>query len=68
LTVSYRPDGVELTIIDDGAGPSGDHGTGGYGLAGMRERVAIYGGQLESGARPEGGYVLHVRLPLVSGP
>jgi signal transduction histidine kinase len=62
VTVSYAPGAVDLAIVDDGHGP-GVNG-GGYGLAGMRERVAIYGGSLESGATPGGGYALRVRLPL----
>ena len=64
VTISYGPDAVALSIADDGAGVAGGNGAKGYGLAGMRERVAVYGGELESGARPEGGYALRVRLPL----
>jgi signal transduction histidine kinase len=63
LTVSYGSEAVDLAIVDDGPGAGTGNGTG-YGLAGMRERVAIYGGRLESGPRPEGGYALRVRLPL----
>jgi signal transduction histidine kinase len=63
VTVTYGADAVDLSIVDDGPGDSAGAG-GGYGLAGMRERVAIYGGQLETGARPGGGYALRVRLPL----
>ena len=66
VNVTYRSDAVDLAIVDDGAGGDGAHGNGGYGLAGMRERVAIYGGELEAGARAEGGYALRVRLPLHS--
>jgi signal transduction histidine kinase len=32
----------------------------------MRERVAVYGGELDSGPRPDGGYRLHVRLPVAA--
>ena len=63
VTITYAGDAVDLAIVDDGPGVPSANG-GGYGLAGMRERVAIYGGRLESGARPEGGYALRVRLPL----
>jgi signal transduction histidine kinase len=63
VTISYARDAVDLAVIDDGPGAPSINGSG-YGLAGMRERVAIYGGHLESGARPEGGYALRVRLPL----
>ena len=62
VTIRYRTDEVELEITDDGAG-TGKGGGAGQGLMGMRERVAIYGGFLESG-RQNGGYLVRARLPL----
>jgi signal transduction histidine kinase len=59
----YRPDELELEVLDNGAG-NGSGGGSGHGLAGIRERVGIYGGKLDAGARPEGGYALRARLPL----
>jgi signal transduction histidine kinase len=65
VVVRYTPDRLELVVSDDGQGFSDESSDGGgHGLVGMRERVAVYGGELESGARPEGGYTLHARLPL----
>ncbi len=65
VVVRYRPDAIELVVSDDGRGVTdGSSDGGGHGLVGMRERVAVYGGELESGAMPEGGYRLHARLPL----
>jgi signal transduction histidine kinase len=37
---------------------------GGHGIVGMRERVGLYGGRLQNGPLPDGGYVVDVRLPL----
>jgi signal transduction histidine kinase len=65
VVLRYSPGELELEIVDDGAG-SGNGGGSGHGLAGIRERVAVYGGELESGRRPEGGYALRARLPLGS--
>jgi signal transduction histidine kinase len=65
VILRYSPDDLELEILDDGGG-NGHGGGSGQGLHGIRERVAVYGGQLESGARPEGGYALRARLPLGS--
>ena len=62
VTIRYRNNEVELEITDDGAG-TGTGGGSGQGLIGMRERVAIYGGVLESG-RQDGGYLVRARLPL----
>jgi signal transduction histidine kinase len=63
VLVRYENGHVELTVSDDGSGDGGGE-SGGHGLVGMRERVSVYGGQLEAGRRPEGGYRLRARLPL----
>jgi signal transduction histidine kinase len=63
VVLRYLADDLELEISDDGSG-TGDASGSGYGLVGMRERVEVYGGELEAGRRPGGGYALRVRLPL----
>ena len=62
VVVRYGPDELELEISDDGRSSGKGDGTG-HGLVGMRERVAVVGGVLESGARPGGGFVVRARLP-----
>jgi signal transduction histidine kinase len=65
VLVRYGDGEVELVVSDDGSGtPDGEVESGGHGLVGMRERVAVYGGDLEAGPRPNGGYALRARLPL----
>jgi signal transduction histidine kinase len=62
VTVRYAPQALDLEISDDGrATPTNGDG---HGLLGMRERVALYGGDLEAGPRAAGGYVVHARFPL----
>jgi signal transduction histidine kinase len=63
LVLRYRERDVELEVTDDGAGTENGH-RGGHGLIGMRERVAVFGGTLEAGLRPEGGFRVLARLPL----
>ncbi|MEV6974415.1 sensor histidine kinase [Kitasatospora sp. NPDC093806] len=70
VRLTYRPDGITVEVRDDGAGvpaqdggPAGDRGSG-YGLVGMRERVALHGGTLVTGPRPDGGFAVLADLPL----
>jgi signal transduction histidine kinase len=55
---------LELAVVDDGARPAPELNGGGHGLVGMQERVAMFGGTFEAGARPEGGFSVHARLPI----
>jgi signal transduction histidine kinase len=65
VIVRYGPRELELEVRDDGAG-EGPGGGSGHGLTGMRERVAVYGGERHAGRRAGGGHALRVRLPLDS--
>jgi signal transduction histidine kinase len=63
VTVRYDNGAVEVEVVDDGQGPPpARQGTGGKGLVGMQERVRLYGGRLEAGARPGGGFRVHAVL------
>ena len=62
VTVAYRSGELALTIADDGAGARGD-GAGGHGIAGMRERTALFGGTLAAGPRPGRGFEVRAVLP-----
>jgi signal transduction histidine kinase len=65
VQVRYGPDALELQVLDDGRGASAVNGdTGGHGIIGMRERVALFGGELTAAPRAEGGYSVRARLPL----
>jgi len=61
VRVAYEPVAVELVVRDDGGarGPVRD----GTGLAGLRERVALYDGELRAERRREGGFEMRARLP-----
>ncbi|MEU8516150.1 sensor histidine kinase [Kitasatospora sp. NPDC048722] len=69
VRLAYHPDRVTVEVRDDGGGappPERVPGAGpaGYGLIGMRERVALHGGTLTTGPRPDGGFAVRAELPL----
>ena len=66
VVVEFDDDEVRVSVLDEG----GTHASAGEGasrgLVGMQERVAVYGGHLQAGTRPEGGFAVRARLPLPS--
>ncbi|HEV2815232.1 MAG TPA: sensor histidine kinase [Solirubrobacteraceae bacterium] len=67
VTVRYGDTELDIEIADDGAGATEPAPAGGHGLVGMRERVALFGGDLAAGRRRGGGYAVRARLPLAGG-
>lgn len=68
VTVRYGSEAVELEISDTGTGGNGNGPGTGHGLVGLRERVAMFGGELETGRRAEGGFTVRARLPFDAPP
>ncbi|MCT9929996.1 histidine kinase [Planotetraspora sp. A-T 1434] len=66
IRVDYHRDSLELEVVDDGGGGGPALSTG-NGLIGMRERAELFGGSLEAGPLPEGGFRVHARLPISQG-
>jgi signal transduction histidine kinase len=68
VAIGCEEDTVTIDVTDNGTGVPGHPApAGGHGLAGMRERAAIFGGELAAGPRPGGGFAVRARLPLGDG-
>jgi len=70
VLVTYSGDAMRLEITDDGDGApaAAVAASAGHGIAGMRERASLFGGELDAGPRPGGGFRVTARLPLDSAP
>jgi|SRR5579872_1412007 len=67
VCLRYQPDGLAITVTDDGAS-TGVLAAGGHGIDGMRERAASVGGQLTAGPLPDGGFQVRALLPVPGVP
>jgi signal transduction histidine kinase len=71
VDLAFDADALVIRVADDGRGPraarpGATNGGGGQGIVGMRERVTVLGGRLETGPAPDGGFTVEARLPLQS--
>lgn len=64
VSIDHGEGELSIEVTDDGCGtPVGETG---YGIAGMRERADLLHGELSAGPRPEGGFRVTARLPLLA--
>ncbi|MGB3441540.1 MAG: sensor histidine kinase [Actinophytocola sp.] len=68
VRVRYLDAALEVEVTDDGHGARNRSDGRGFGLAGMRERVAVHGGELEAGPRRDAGYRVRASLPVGAAP
>ena len=64
VLLAWAPGEVRVEVEDDGRGAAARRDEPGHGLVGMRERVALYGGMLSVGPRPDAGFAVQANLPL----
>ena len=65
VSVRYQRDALTLEILNEGGRmPASRARESGHGLIGMRERVAFLDGDIETGRRPGGGFVVRARIPI----
>jgi signal transduction histidine kinase len=64
VVLRYGASALRVEVRDNGRGPSGTSDEPGSGLRGMRERVAVLGGQFHAGPADDGGFLVRARLPL----
>jgi len=65
VTLEYAGDHLRVEVTDTGGRPAASAASGdGHGLMGLRERLAVYGGTLDAGHRPTGGFRVSARIPL----
>lgn len=67
VTLAFGDGGFELEVVDDGTPERRDSVAPGHGLVGMRERVALLGGELETGPQADGGFRVAARVPIGGG-
>ncbi|MEY9859467.1 signal transduction histidine kinase [Catenulispora sp. GAS73] len=68
VTLEYSPQRLKVDVVDTGGTTSAAAATGnGRGLAGLRQRLAVYGGTLSAGPRLTGGYMVSAVIPLREG-
>ena len=64
VLLHYGDGAVEVRVTDDGRGAAASGDGRGHGLMGMRERAAVYGGEVRAGPRAGGGFEVVARIPV----
>jgi len=65
VAVTVDPTVLGVVVHDPGPARADDTTVGGFGLAGVRERVALLGGEVRHGTDDDGGFTLRATIPLV---
>jgi signal transduction histidine kinase len=64
VTIGYAPSQVTVSVINSAGNSPGKPDSGGHGIIGMRERVALFRGTLRAGPAPDGGFAVRATFPL----